>query len=341
MTGNAMLPAVGARPEDMAGSLFPPKRASAGTLEEAKRVRNAGWKVNPLIPGWVDPESVELDRFFTRPDIARSCYASLLEEMAADHADAARYKFVDPSAGEGAFFDLLPSDRRIGIEIVPGRLDFECRDFLSWKPAANGHRYAVIGNPPFGYRAWLALAFMSHAATFADYIGMILPMGFQSNGKGSPKFRVEGAELVRSQRLPADAFVLQSGQSAKVNALWQVWRRGVNNRQPTATCDDWIDLFTVDHRRERLCGQERIGEADWFLQRTFYGKPPNLVRSFGEVRYGCGYGIVIKKQKSCVTKALRRTDWRKHSNLAAHNCRHISMEHIRAALVEAGFTDDK
>ena len=37
--------------------------------------------------------------------------------------------------------------------------------------------------------------------------------------------------------------------------------------------------------------------------------------------------------------ALRNADWCKHSNLAAHSCRHISMEHIRAVLVEAGFVD--
>lgn len=330
MTGSTILSAIDTRPED-----------NAVALEKAKEIRNAGWMRNPLIPGWVDPESVDLDRFFTRPEIACACYNSLLEVMASDYADSRRYKFVDPSAGEGAFFDLLPSNRRIGIEIVPGRLDFECRDFLNWTPAANGHRYAVIGNPPFGYRAWLALAFMNHAATFADYIGMILPMGFQSNGKGSPKFRVEGAVLVRSDTLPGDAFVLETGQPAKVNALWQVWRRGVNNRPPPATCDEWIDLFTVDHRKERLCGQGRLREADWFLQRTFYGEPPDLVCSFDQVRYGCGYGIVIRKQKNAVTEALRCADWHRHSNLAAHNCRHISMEHIRAALVEAGFADGK
>ena len=197
----------------------------------------------------------------------------------------------------------------------------------------------MIGNPPFGYRAWLALTFLSHAATFADYIGMILPMAFQSNGKGSPKFRVQGAELVSTMALPVAAFTSPEGKAMQVNALWQVWRRGVNNRQPIATCNQWVDLFTIDHRKERLCGQNRLPEADWFLQRTFYGNPPNLVTDFAHVRCGCGYGIVIKKDKRQVTESLRTADWVKHSNLAAHNCRHISMEHIRAALVEAGFVD--
>jgi len=165
-------------------------------------------------------------------------------------------------------------------------------------------------------------------------------MAFQSNGKGSPKFRVQGAELVQTMALPADAFTSSTGQTMKVNALWQVWRRGVNNHPPLVTCDDWVDMFTVDIRKERLRGHGRRHEANWFLQRTFYGNPPTLVRSFDEVRYGCGYGIVLKKQKRRLTEALRRVDWRTHSNLAAHNFRHISMEHIHAALVDGGFVDE-
>lgn len=259
---------------------------------------------------------MDLDRFFTRPGVARACHASFLETMEADHADIGQYKFVEPAAGEGAFYDLLPDDRRIGIEIVPHRDEFVCQDFLGWKPVVNGHRYAVIGNPPFGYRAWLTLAFVHHAATFADYIGMILPMSFQSNGKGSPKFRVNGAELVASMNLPHDAFISPKGKIMQVNALWQVWRRGVNNRPKLATCDEWVDLFTVDHRKERLCGHVRMHEADWFLQRTFYGKPPTLVTEFDQVKYGCGYGIVLKKDGQGVTDALRKADWREHSNLA-------------------------
>ncbi len=339
MNASIALPPIDAKAEDVARALFPPRPQRPDILNKVREARNAGWDGNPMIPDWVDPETVGLDRFFTRPGVARKCHEALLQTMAEDHADTHQYKFVDPSAGEGAFYDLLPKDRRVGIELVPGRLEFECQDFLEWAPHRNRLRYAVIGNPPFGYRAWLALAFVNHAATFADYIGMILPMGFQSNGKGSPKFRVQGAQLVSTMPLPKDAFMSPDGKTVQVNALWQVWRRGVNNRDPIPTCDDWVELFTVDHRKERLCGQDRLPEADWLLQRTFYGDPPKLVTDFADVKYGCGYGIIIKKHKRRVTTALRKADWVTHSNLAAHNCRHISMEHIRATLVEAGFVD--
>ncbi|MBC6442788.1 MAG: hypothetical protein GDA53_06645 [Rhodobacteraceae bacterium] len=323
----------------MAKTLFAFQDQPPQVLDKACALRNAGWAENPMIPAWVNPETVSLDRIFTRPSVAEKCYNNLLRVMLEDHAETRHYTFVDPSAGDGVFYDLLPPDHRTGIELVPGRSDFVCQDFLTWKPSDDRPRYAVIGNPPFGYRAWLALAFVNHAATFADYIGMILPMGFQSNGKGSPKFRVRGAELVNTMDLPSDAFVTPEGKGVQINALWQVWRRGVNNRKPVSTCREWVELFTIDRRKERLCGQDRLGRADWLLQRTFYNTPPTLVTDFRDVKYGCGYGVIIRKDKPGVTAALRNADWREHSNLAAHNCRHISMEHIQAALVEAGFVD--
>lgn len=298
--------------------------------------RNLLWKGNPQIPKWVDPQGVGLDQFFTRAEIARQCYEDLCRWMKRDGAIVSDYTFIEPAAGTGAFFDHLPPHRRIGLDIVPFRPEYEKIDFLSWQPPANENRLAVVGNPPFGYRAWLALAFVNHAAGFADYVGMILPMAFQSDGKGSPKHRVAGLKLVQMENLPQDAFIDANGKPAKINALWQVWQKGVNNAAAAPTCDQWIDLFTVDKRKERLCGQARMAEADYFLQRTFYNEAPTLVTTFDQVKYVCGYGIVIKKDRRKVAALLSKADWKKYSNLAAHNCRHISMYHIRKVLTDAG-----
>lgn len=307
----------------------------------AIQIRNKSWNQSRYIPRWVNIEEVGLDQFFTRPEVARSCWKSLCEYIKADGRKLTDYKFVEPSAGLGAFYDLLPENRRIGIDVTKFRSDFIQTDFLAWVPKANGYSYATIGNPPFGYRAWLALAFLNHASIFSDYVGFIVPMAFQSRGKSNVQDRVRGLSLVHSSPLPHDSFIDAEGKSLKVNALWQIWARTGGEQLPELkTCNSYIDLFTVDMRKERLCGQTRLHEASYFLQRTFYSKPPTLVTSFDQVKYVCGYGIVIKRDKRKVTKALREADWTRHSNLASHNCRHISMCHIRAALVEAGFTDD-
>ena len=309
-------------------------------VEKAKSRRNRAWQNCGLIPTWVDRESVGLDCFYTRPDVAKNCSENLYALMREDFAELDNYHFIDPGAGTGAFYDLMPEGQRTGIDILPTRAEFIAQDYLTWTPPSGNQRFAVLGNPPFGYRAWLALAFVNRSAQFADYIGFILPMAFQSDGKGSPKHRVRGAELIHSSPLPADAFADHNSNSVKLNALWQVWRRGVNNIRPPQTCNDWIDLFTVDIRKERLCGQTRLNEADFFLQRTYYGDPPKLVKDFSEVRYGCGYGIVLKQEPEAIVQLLNETDWREYSNLAMHNCRHISMYHIRRAVIHGGFTDD-
>ena len=301
-------------------------------------LRNKSWDQNPNIPTWINVENVELDQFFTRPEIAKQCLQSLHNWMEHDGAWTEQYTYIEPAAGGCAFYKLLPEDRRIGIDILPLDNSLIQHDFLSWQPEKKA-KYAVIGNPPFGYRAWLALAFINHAAKFADYVGFILPMSFHSEGKGSPKLRVEGLRLVFSESLPADSFQGADGRLIKINALWQVWQRGVNNISSFKLCNTWIDLFTVDMRKERLCGQDRLAEADYFLQRTFYHDPPSLVQDFSEVRYVCGYGIIIKQEKESIVKLLNNTDWRKYSNLATHNCRHISMYHIRQVLIDAGYID--
>jgi hypothetical protein len=48
----------------------------------------------------------------------------------------------------------------------------------------------------------------------------------------------------------------------------------------------------------------------------------------------CGYGIIIKKEKRKIKSILAGIDWNKYSNLATHNCRHISMYHIKKALLD-------
>ena len=109
--------------------------------------RNQQWQDNPYIPTWVDPNEVGLDQFFTRPEVAQDCYASLRQWMHQDGARPEEYHFIEPAAGTGAFFDLLPADRRVGVDIATFRDEYERADFLSWQPA-EGQCYALIGTPP-------------------------------------------------------------------------------------------------------------------------------------------------------------------------------------------------
>lgn len=298
-------------------------------------LRNKAWKQTTRIPEWVRGRDIDLDQYNTLPDVAGYCWISLLNYLHEKSKTISDFTFIEPSAGTGTFYNLLPKKKRIGIDVEPFRDDYIQHDFLTWEPPKCG-KFVAVGNPPFGYRGWLALAFMNKVSEFCDYAGFILPMSFQSDGKGSPKHRVNGMKLVHSEKLPHDLFITPGGELLNINALWQIWEKGIMPPKPDlSVCDEFVDLFTVDLRKERLCGMKKIQDCNTFIQRTYFGDHPVIVRSFSEVRYGCGYGIIFKKKQKEIQNILKNTNWNEYSNLAAHNCRHISMYHIKKAILDS------
>lgn len=304
----------------------------------ALQLRDNAWENSALIPSWVRGREVSFDQHNTPSAVSNYCWKSFKQCLKKDKSNIGDFKFIEPSAGTGSFYDLLPEDSRIGIDIEKfnGYHDeYIQADFLTWNPVNKNNKYIAIGNPPFGYRGWLALSFLNHAAEFCEYVGFILPMSFQSEGKGSPKYRVKGMTLVHHEILPDGLFIQGTGDKTNVNTLWQIWKRGEVMKAPDySLCDEYLELFTVDQRKERLCGAEKMKDCKIFLQRTFYTEPPKLVNDFSKVRYSCGYGFIIKKDKKAIKELFNSADWVKYSNLATHNCRHISMCHIKQFLLD-------
>jgi hypothetical protein len=303
----------------------------------AIQLRDKAWKDSTLIPSWVRGRNIGLDQYNTLPEVAQYCWKSFKAFMKKEQKQLNDFIIIEPSAGAGSFYNLLPKENRIGIDIEvsrPFENEYIRADFLTWNPDKQAN-YLTIGNPPFGYRSWLALSFLNHAAEFSEYIGFILPMAFQSNGKGSPRFRVKNMELVHQEFLTDQLFLSNTGAKTNVNTLWQIWKKGTPLQAPDlSACDDWVEIFTVDQRKERLCGVEKMKTCNLFLQRTFYNKPPTLVTDFSQVKYSCGYGIILKKETRKTLWVLKDADWSKYSNLATHNCRHISMYHIKQVLFD-------
>lgn len=292
------------------------------------------------LPWYAINDKDATDSVYTKREIARHCWDKFCGAAAKHGYELQKHIFVEPSAGEGCFMDLLPRARRIALDIRPRGDGIAVGDFLEWSPPKAGC-YAVIGNPPFGVRGAIALEFINRAARFADIVGFILPMTFASNGKGGAMTRVKGLSLLHSEELPPNAFYHPDGGERDINTVFQVWgARRVSAVKPPPTCDDYVRIYTVCTSPARRCGLTRMGEYDFFLQGTFYdNRPPVVVRDFADVKYGSGYGIIIRKQKRAVATALKKADWSRHSSRATNHCRHIRMAQIRTALVEAGFKD--
>ena len=171
-----------------------------------------------------------LDQFYTKPNVAKACWHTFSRVAERLGIDLRKYWFVEPAAGCGCFHQLLPQNRRTGIDLLPGELPridnsgILQADYLTWSPAAMKRRrkYAVIGNPPFGKRGKLAIAFFNHSA-FADLIAFVLPVIFRKyaiHRHLHPEYA-----LVACKSLPRDSFCTPDSKVFEVNAEFQIWAK--------------------------------------------------------------------------------------------------------------------
>jgi hypothetical protein len=170
--------------------------------------------------------SDELDQFYTKTAIAELCYGAFR-----DRYGTQRHQMVDPCAGGGAFYSLMPFGR-LGIDLDPKypgvfAADFLGRDLSSW--LTKGVPVAVIGNPPFGRAASMALKFIKHAACCPDVevIAFILPLSIRKAGIQN---RIDANfDLVCDLPLPAKAYTYR-GKSRNVPTVFQIWERKATPR---------------------------------------------------------------------------------------------------------------
>ena len=165
-----------------------------------------------------------LGQFYTKPEIATACWQHFMEILSTLNRNPNDLFFVEPAAGTGAFYELLPSQRRLGIDLVPKCDDVKSQDFFTVTDFPSVPKdTAIIGNPPFGKRGKLAIAFFNHAADLADIVAFIVPVNFRkftTHKQLEPSMR-----LISKLTLPRDAFYLHTGKSYSVNTEFQIWTR--------------------------------------------------------------------------------------------------------------------
>ena len=245
------------------------------------------------------------DQFFTPDHITQRCWESLLR-----HVDVSPYTFIEPSAGDGRFMKVLPPGS-IAMDIEPRGEHIFQQDFLSWKPSLP-QKYIVFGNPPFGLRGHMALNFINHAYSFADYVGFILPQLFESDGKGSPRKRVLGYHLIHSEKVSANFYSPEN--QVKINGVFQIWSKLTSN--PTYElvkhADDVMKVYSLSDGGTVATTRNKkmIGKCDIYLPSTCFGKENMRVySSFDSLPGKKGYGVVFFKEKDVHLSKAHQLDW--------------------------------
>lgn len=154
------------------------------------------------------------DAYFTNPAIS----ARLVDFVVSRYVGTT---FVEPSAGDGSFLSpLLATGRKvIAYDLFPKAEGIIKADWFTVNVADS---CVVIGNPPFGFAANLAIRFFNHAATKAKAIAFIVPRSFQKKSvqrRLNPHFH-----LVHEEVLPDNAFILD-GAPYSVPCVFQIWER--------------------------------------------------------------------------------------------------------------------
>jgi predicted RNA methylase len=159
---------------------------------------------------------IESEQYYTNKELAKLCINKIKQYYILDDFDL----ILEPSAGDGSFYDLLPKEKTVGIDIEPKHQNIQKLDFFTYIPPQN-KKIITIGNPPFGARGSLAMKFFDGVCKFSDVVAFILPRSFKKytfKDRINPYFHL-------IEEFDCDSFNTPDGEVLSVKCVFQIWER--------------------------------------------------------------------------------------------------------------------
>jgi hypothetical protein len=219
---------------------------------------------------------MSLDQFYTKDEVANKYFQILSSKINLNNFDI----ILEPSAGKGAFYKILPIDKRVGLDIDPKFKGIQKLNYFDYKPKKN-NKYLVIGNPPFGRVSSLAVKFFNKSAEFADVIAFILPRTFKRVSIQNQLNKY--FHLIYNKDLPLVPCCFEPIMSAK--CCFQIWQRKIKPRK-IKTLDTTHPDFTFI----------KLGPKNKYNQPT----PPDNV-DFAIKAFGSNVGEIIDNNLHLLT----------------------------------------
>lgn len=211
----------------------------------------------------------KLDQFFTKSSVAQKC----IDRVREFYNFSVFSRIIEPSAGTGSFYNLLPKENRVGVELDPElcqkQPEFKEMSFFKYTVSPNS---IVIGNPPFGTQSKLAIDFFNYAACSTQVIAFIIPRTWK---KPSVQNRLDlNFHLVDSFDIEDNAF--EGDKETAVKCCFQIWERRDYPRAkillPTKH-KDW------DFLSYSISGKELLPPTNADFTMLAYGSSPGLISS--------------------------------------------------------------
>lgn len=280
--------------------------------------------------------SKQKDQFFTPVDTAKHCFDLFCKVIEKYGEDKTMFHYIEPSAGDGSFLKVLPSNT-IAMDIEPKHESIIEQDYLEWRPDSNNGN-AVFGNPPFGLRGHMALKFINHSYEFADYACFILPQLFESDGKGVPRKRVKGYNLIFSEKIESN-FYEPNKNEVKINTIFQIWSKYHTNTEYDIKdyTNDAMKIYsmsdggTVSSTRNK----KMIGNCHVYIPSTCFGKENmKCYDTFDDLPGKKGYGVVFNCNKTEMITKMRGIKWEEEAFLSTNSAYNLRSSQIYSILLK-------
>lgn len=280
---------------------------------------------------------IEKDQFFTPKEISVYCYDVLKKKLSELSIDDTDYTFLEPSAGNGSFYNILPENKRIGLDIEPKMEGILKKDFLTWE--TDMKKIICLGNPPFGLRGNLALRFINHASKFCDFVAFILPPLFDSDGKGSCMGRVKNLNLIHSEKIET-YFIYPNDDKIKIHVVFQIWAKKYGTKkEKKIKCDDYVKIYSLTDGGTpgTTRNKHMLDKCDFYLSSSSFEKEKmRLYPSFEDLPNRRGYGIKVIKDHNRINKIIKSIDWSSKSFMATNSSYNLRTSIIEDTLIKAG-----
>jgi predicted RNA methylase len=123
-----------------------------------------------------------IDKYYTKTNIVEQCIEAMKKYINISKDDM----IIEPSAGNGSFIESIKkiTDNYKFYDLEPENKEIIKQDFLNFDFTEVKQKYKnihIIGNPPFGRQASLAIKFIKHCCLFSNSISFILPKSFKKD----------------------------------------------------------------------------------------------------------------------------------------------------------------
>ncbi len=165
--------------------------------------------------------SKKLDQWYTKDNVAQKC----VEKMVKLGYIKEMVDVIEPACGEGAFLRAL--DKEVdesyihAYDLDPKTDRATTQDWLKYESKFFGSKPVIVGNPPYGKKAKLAVEFINHSLDVGDVVGFIVPITLSTSYTAQRKVRKD-ASLVYEMKLPKNSFVFE-GKNVDVPSIFQIW----------------------------------------------------------------------------------------------------------------------